>query len=146
MVLTPFFCTDPVISLATISAPRALLNTILNVLFISGPRFPSDEGRCNTELRPRFDSNSDMRQTYPPPRGLSKNECTDFQHARSNISVCASEYPENRDFRELSRNYERVSQKQHFEKTARGVPRKTVAVSIAFYGKLRRKNEIPRAK
>lgn len=47
---------------------------------------------------------------------------------------------------ELSRNYESVSQKQHFEKTAWGVPRKTVAVPIAFYGKLRRKNEIPRAK
>ena len=77
-----------------------------------------------------------MRQTYPPPRGLSKNECTDFQHARSNISACASESPENRDFREPSQNYESVSQKQHFEKTARGAPRKTAAVLIAFYGKL----------
>ena len=79
-----------------------------------------------------------MRQTYPPPRGLSKNECTDFQHARSNISVCASESLENRDFRKLSQNYESVSQKQHFEKMARGVSRKTAAVLIAFYGKLRR--------
>ena len=80
-----------------------------------------------------------MLETYPPPpRGLSKNECTDFQHARSNISASASESPENRDFRELSRNYESVSQKQHFEKTAQGVPRKTAAVLIAFYGILRR--------
>lgn len=85
--------------------------------------------------------NSNMCQTYPSPRGLSKNECTDFQHARSNISVCASESFENRDFRELSRNYESVSQKQHFEKTAQSVPRKAVAVPIAFYGKLCRKKQ-----
>lgn len=32
------------------------------------------------------------------------------------------------------------------KKTAQSVPRKTVAVPIAFYGKLRRKNEIPWAK
>lgn len=31
-----------------------------------------------------------------------------------------------------SGNYESVSQKQHFEKTAQGVPRKTAAVPIAF--------------
>ena len=79
-----------------------------------------------------------MRPPYPPPRGLSKNECTDFQHALSNISAYALESLENSGFREVSQIYGSVSQKQHFEKTARGVPRKTAAVPIAFYGKLRR--------
>lgn len=73
-----------------------------------------------------------------PPRGLSKNECTDFQHARSNISVCASESPENRDFRELSRNYESVSQKQHFEKNGAGRSEENSRCADRLYGKLRR--------
>lgn len=83
----------------------------------------------------------------PPPRGLSKNECTDFQHALSNISAYAPESPENRDFREVSQIYESVSQKQHFEKTVRCVSRKTAsapgvfAVNIVEKTKFRERNE-----
>ena len=70
--------------------------------------------------------------------GLSKNECTDFQHARSDISVCASESPENRDFRELSPKYESVSQKQHFEKNGAGRSEENSRCADRLYGKLRR--------
>ena len=99
----------------------------------------SDGDRCNTEPRPIFDSNSNMRPPYPPPRGLSKNECTDFQHALSNISAYFPESPENRGFREVSQIYESVSQKQHIEKTVRCALRKTAAASGVFCGKYRRK-------
>ena len=36
-VVPGFFCTDDVLSFTTISIPRALLNTTLNVLFITSP-------------------------------------------------------------------------------------------------------------